>query len=79
MDNMEELDKEKIIEYSNKLLSKIDELLEEEKKDEDIKIDEFILALSSIIPQKLLEEVTDKKMSLLEVNQKITRLLFELK
>ena len=73
------LDSIKIIKYANNILPKINDLfLEYQENDEKIALDEFIIAISTLVPQALLETDEDRY-SLLEINHLINALLFNLK
>lgn len=77
-----ELNIEKVLEYTNKILPVIADVLEEiiNKNKEDVLIDEFLLALCTVVPQNLLNNTEDDTdYSLLEINQLVNGLLFELK
>ena len=74
---IKKLDKELTIKYANDILPKINEIFEE-YGDEHIELDEFLLALAALVPQAVLENVGNDS-SLLEINQHINALLFDLK
>lgn len=80
--DIEKLDGNKVIEYSNILLPVIADALDktmEESNDNNISTDELILALCTVVPQAILESIDNKKYTLLEINQLVNSLLFELK
>lgn len=74
---IKKLDKELTIKYANEILPKINEIFEE-YEDEHIELDEFLLALTALVPQAVLENAGNYS-SLLEINQHINSLLFDLK
>lgn len=74
-----DLDSTKIIKYANDILPKINDLiLEYQENGEKISLDEFIVAISTLVPQVLLE-TEETSYSLLDVNHIINELLFNLK
>lgn len=74
---IKKLDKELTLKYANEILPKINEIFEE-YGDEHIELDEFLLALTTLVPQAVLENVGNYS-SLLEINQHVNSLLFDLK
>jgi len=80
MEEKVKLDSDKVIEYANILLPKIQDSISNGEFGENILINELLLALGTIIPQAIFESTNDDvQTTLLQINHMINELLFELK